>query len=464
MKAIFDPGNALGLGLAEIRRQFQVPEGFPQAVLSAAEAAARRAPSEHADRTDLPFVTLDPETSTDLDQAFAIARSGADLLLHYAIADIAWYVADGDPVDVEAWERGATLYLPDGKASLYPKVLSERAASLLPDGDRPAIILTIRVAPDGEARLDGAERALIRSRAKLAYDKVSDSDLPDGFAELAERMKQAEARRGASRVDPPEQQVSAVDGGYELNFRPLLESEVRNAAMSLAANLAVADAMLASDTGLFRVMAEPDERAARRLRHTAAAFGLDWPEMETLAQFERGLDARDPKQAAMMLAIRRAGRGAGYQARRAGVTPWHAAVADSYAHATAPLRRLADRYVLRAVLAIADGNPVPDAVTAAFEKLPAVMARAEARAGQIERAVIDLAEAVMLEGREGEHFDAVVTDFDQRGARIQLCGPPVVARVEAHRVMPGDRIKVRLAESDPVGRRVRFERVSGSAD
>jgi exoribonuclease R len=464
MRAIVDPGNALGLGLKEIRRQFQVPAGFPPAVLAAAEAAVRRVPSEHVDRTDWAFVTLDPEASTDLDQAFAIVRSGADLLLHYAIADVAWFVADGDALDVEAWQRGTTLYLPDGKASLYPPALGEQAASLLPDGDRPAIILTIRVAPDGEARLDGAERALIRSRAKLAYHKVRESDLPEDFAELARRIALAENRRGAARIDPPEQQVTAVDGGYELTFRPLLDSEVRNAAMSLAANLAVADAMLAKHTGLFRVMAEPDKRAVRRLRHSAEAFGLAWPADQSISEFERGLDGRDATQAAMMLAIRRAGRGAGYEPWRAGAKPWHSAVAASYAHATAPLRRLADRYVLRAVLAIAKGGSVPDAVTEAFAKLPDVMARADARAAQIERAVIDLAEVVMLDSREGDFFDAIVTDLDERGARIQLCGPPVVARVEANRVMPGDRIRVRLVESDPVRRAIRFERVSGGAD
>lgn len=464
MRAIVDPGNALVLGLAEIRRQFQVPEGFAPSVLAAAEAAVRRVPSEHVDRTDWAFVTLDPDSSTDLDQAFAIERSGTDLLLHYAIADVAWFVADDDPIDVEAWRRGTTLYLPDGKAGLYPPLLGERAASLLPDGDRPAVILTIRVTSDGAARLEGAERALIRSRAKLAYDKVRVDDLPDGFADLAARIALAEDRRGAARIDPPEQEVEAVDGGYRLAFRPLLESEVGNAALSLAANLAVAAAMFDGRTGLFRVMAEPDERTVRRLRHAANAFGLAWPETESLSQFERSLDAGDATQAAMMLAIRRAGRGAGYQPWLDGVTPWHSAMAACYAHATAPLRRLADRYVLRAVLAIANNAAVPDAVTEAFAKLPDVMARADARSGQIERAVIDLAEAVMLHRRAGELFDAVVTDLDERGARIQLCGLPVVARVDAKRVIPGDLIRTRLVEADPVRRTIRFERMSGGAD
>src|SRR5687768_4450398 len=106
MRAIEDPSNALGRGLASIRSQFQIPESFPPAVLEAAETASRRAPTEHEDRTGRPFVTMDPASSTDLDQAFAIESEGADLLLHYAIADVGWFVDDGGAIDSEAWRRG----------------------------------------------------------------------------------------------------------------------------------------------------------------------------------------------------------------------------------------------------------------------------------------------------------------------------------------------------------------------
>lgn len=461
MKTIVDPTNALARGLAQIRAQFHVPDNFPPAALAEAEAATKRMPTEHADRTDAPFVTLDPASSTDLDQAFAIDREGQDLLLHYAIADVAWFVDDGGALDREAWVRGTSQYLPDGKAPLYPPSLSEQAASLLPDGPRPAVIFTVRVAADGCVKLDRAERAIIRSRAKLAYDSVRDSDLPPDFAELSDRIQAADDRRGASRVDPPEQEVrQAASGDFELAYRPRLLSEDRNAAMSLACNLAVADALLAHHTGLFRVMAPPDEHAIRRLRFTARAFGLTWPDAETLGQFQKSLSANDPRQAAFMLAARRAGAGASYAPYQAGVVPWHVAMAATYAHATAPLRRLADRYVVRAALAIANGGDVPDAVTQAFAKLPPVMAHADALGGQIERAVVDLAEAVMLQGCSGRIFPAIVTDTDERGARIQLRDQPVVARVAANAVQPGDAITVRLVSADPEKRLIQFERVA----
>ena len=463
MKVMADPTDALRDGLVALRGQFQVPTAFPADVLEAAATAARRQPTAHIDRTGQDFVTLDPASSTDLDQAFGIERSGTDLLLHYAIADVGFFVDDGDAIDLEAWQRGTTLYLPDGKAGLYPPVLSEGAASLLFDGPRPAVVFTVRVDSGGSVRLDGVERAVIRSRAKLAYETVRDADLPADFEAFAARIAAAEDRRGAARVDPPEQEVSATgDGHFQLQFRARLASEDRNAAISLAANMAIADALFAHHTGLFRVMAGPDARAEQRLRHSAVAFGLDWPAAQTLAQFERTLSPSKSGGAAMMLAIRRAGKGASYVPYHDGEVPWHAAVAATYAHATAPLRRLADRYVCRVALAVTSGQPVPAAVADAFARLPDVMARADALGSQISRAVIDLAEAVMLQPAIGQKFAAVVTDTDERGARIQLRDLPVVSRVKADGAHPGDALTVKLVAASPQLRTLTFA-VAGEA-
>ncbi|SFO79512.1 Exoribonuclease R [Mesorhizobium sp. NFR06] len=464
MKSLTDPSQALSAGLAKIRTEFHVPDGFPVDVATAAAAAAKRVPDRHADRIAMPFVTLDPAASTDLDQAFSIEASGGDLLLHYAIADVAWFVEDGDMVDLEAWNRGETLYLPDGKAGLYPPVIAEAAASLLPDGPRPAIVFTVRVAEDGAVKLDGAERAIIQSRAKLAYDSVRASDVPAGFAEMARRMAMNEERRGASRVDPPEQEVERLaDGTFQLSFKPLLQSEQDNAALSLAANMAIADAMLAHRTGLFRVMSGPDASKVQRLRSAAQALGLSWPAATGLREYQRTLDPADPHQAALMLEIRRAGNGASYQPYQEGVVPWHEAMAATYAHATAPLRRLADRYVVRCALAIANGQPVPQAVTDAFARLPRVMGRADARASQTSHAAIDLAEAIMLKGREGDTFKAVVTDFVDHGVRVQLADMPVVATVKASGLRQGDNLELKLISTDSDQRSIVFEPAAPAA-
>jgi exoribonuclease R len=456
LRTISDRDCLLAEGFALIRTQYQLPVRYPAEVEAEAAVAARRSFDGHADATAIPFVTLDPARSRDLDQAFAIEKAGNDLLLQYAIADAGWFVTMHGAIDREAWARGSSFYLPDAKVPLYPLVLSEGAASLLPDGERPAIIFTVRVDPAGEAQLDGVRRARIRSRAKLAYETTREEDLPAGFSELADRVEAAEQARGAARVEPPEQEVVRENGCFRLQLRLQTWAEKRNAALSLATNLAVARALLNAKTGLFRTMDEPQEWAIRRLRHTAKAIGVDWPKAESLQQLERRLDPSKRPDSAMMLAIRRAGQSAGYQPFRTGVLPWHAAVAAPYAHSTAPLRRLADRYVVEAVLEIGNGRTVPKQIQEAFEALPDIMQKADALSGQITNAVIDLAETVTLQGSEGTSFAAVVTDVDERGARIQLSSPAVVARIKANGLKPGDDLVVRLDSADLKTRSVRF--------
>lgn len=463
MKARGVAADVLRDHVGAIRAELGLSDTFPAGVEQAAGMAARRSIGpEHVDRTDVEFVTLDPPESTDLDQAFTIERgSGDDLLLRYAIADVGWFVRPGDPVDAEAWRRGVTVYLPDGKVPLYPAVLSEQAASLLPGGPRPAVVFMVRVGAGGEASLDGVERALVRSRAKLGYETVTLGELPAGFDELARRMKLAEDRRGAGRVEFPEQEVEpAGDDGYRLVLRPRLGSEESNAAMSLATNMAVADALHSAATGLYRVMEAPSERSVRALRLTAEAVGLEWPAAQSLEVFERSLSTSDPRAAAFLLAVRRAGGAASYEPYRAGAEPWHAAMAARYAHATAPLRRLADRYVVEAALAVASGASPTDEVEEAFSRLPAAMADGERLANRAERMALDLVEALVLHGREGEQFEAVVVDEAGEGVQIQLRDLAVLARVAARGVNPGDDLTVRLVEADPTRRLVRFERLT----
>lgn len=459
MKALADPDRLLGEGLARLRERFAVPEGFAPEVLAEAERMAGRALEAHADWTDRAFVTLDPATSTDLDQAFVIEPAGADLLLHYALADIGWFVPEGGAMEAEAWTRGLTLYLPDGKARLYPPVLSEQAASLLPDGPRPAIVVTVRCGVDGAVQFEGAARAVIHSRAKLAYETVDIASVPH-LEDFAARMRRAEQARGAARVDPPEQEIErGPDGRYRLLLRAWLPSEEVNSALSLAANIAVAEALHASGTGLFREMLPPDERALRRLRQTARGLGFDWHEALPLAQFERTVDPRTASGASFQLAVRRVTGGADYVPYRAGHKPWHAALGATYCHATAPMRRLADRYVLETALALANGGPRRAGDAEQFARLAEAMNAADAREGAIERAVLDLAEAALLHGREGEVFRAVVTERDEKGARLQLCDAPVVTRVDTRSVAGGDEVQVRLLSADPVRGELRFERV-----
>lgn len=457
MRALLDPCCLLEAGLAELRAELDLPAGFAAAALAEASEAAAVPFSDHRDRTAWPFVTLDPASSTDLDQAFHIEQAGSDLLLHYAIADVGWFVPNGGALEMEAWRRGMTQYFPGGRVPLYPPSLCEAATSLLPDGPRPAVVFSVRIAPNGAVEIAAIERSVIRSRAKLGYETVKVADLPPLLGEVARRIRAAESMRGAARVDPPQQELTReADGRFALVLKPPLPAEIDNAALSLATNLAVAQLMLDHEGGLFRVMAEPDARAVAWLRASARARGIAWAEAEDLSVLEARLDPARPSEAAFMLEIRKASHGASYAPWWEGELPWHAAVAASYAHATAPLRRLADRYVVEAALALARTGKWPEGAAETFRKLPPVMAEAARTAGRIEKAAFDLAEAVLLSSREGERFAAVVTEINGSGARVQLLDLPVVANIEANGLEEGATIGLRLAKADPAKREIRF--------
>ena len=462
MRATSSAADVLREGLRAIEAEAGRSDTFPPAV---EEAAARSAASSEwrarrSDQRAVAFRTLDPATSTDLDQAFAIAREGDDLVLSYAIADLGAFVPRGSILEQEAWRRGTTVYLPDSRIPQYPTALSEGAASLLPDSDRPAVVLTVLIDPTGEAVLRSAERAIIRSVEKRAYESTSVSDI-EFLGELATRTSSADTRRGEFTVDAPEQEIvddPEAPSGITLRFRPRLASEAANAAMSLAANLAVAKRFLADGIGLFRDLDAPNDHQYSALRRLGAGLGITWLRTETLGDVTRRLRAEDPRHAAFASACRRAGGGATYRVHDGtGKAPWHAAMAAPYAHATAPLRRLADRYCLDLAVELCGGSHPSDAERATLAALPDIMDRAEATASRAERACLDLAESVLLSTRVGEEFDAVVVETAHDGARISIAEPAVSAKMRLDNARPGDRVRVRLVSADPPQRRVTFE-------
>jgi VacB/RNase II family 3'-5' exoribonuclease len=474
-KAVFDAG------FTELRQMFQLTERFADDVEAEARLVAssnyREAVLEQPDRidaTNLAFVTLDPASSTDLDQAFAIEQlvGTTNLRLHYAIADVGAFVARGSALEAAAWQRGQTMYLPDGRVPQYPESICEDAASLLPNGPRPAIVLAVDVDTAGDATLHSIQRAVIRSRAKLAYEttELSDVELLDEFSK---RIFAAEIARGTARIELPEQEVHQnIDGSFSLQFRTLRDSEVANSAMSLAANLAVAKRLIELRTGVFRVMPAPDAFALQSLRQRGKALGVQWPRGTSLSDLQRTLDPTNAQHRAFLVAARRSGGGALYATFATGqpsdaseaagtlvnAKPFHSAIGAPYAHVTAPLRRLADRYVLDELVAAERSTTATDEAT--FVQLAAVMERTDSTASQIERASLDLVEAVLLRSRIGETFEAVVLDAGKEGASIQLLEPAVAARLprSATRAgaVAGATVSVRLDAVDVTKRQIRF--------
>lgn len=455
-------------GIAAIQQEMKVSASFPPAVEAAAEEAAANPRLPELDRTDIDFVTIDPEGAKDLDQAMHIERSGEGYVVHYAIADVAAFVSPGDPVDVEANRRGETLYGADSKIPLHPPVLSEGAASLLPDQVRPALLWTIQVDETGEGIDVQVERALVRSRAQLTYDAVQ-ADLDAGRAseligllqEVGELRLAREAARGGVSLPLPEQElVETGDGHWELEFRRLTPVENWNAQISLLTGMAAASLMVYARVGILRTLPPADPRDVQRLHRTARALGIEWPAEQLYPDFVRTLDPSRPTHAAMIVACTRLLRGAGYVTFN-GELPeqaQHSALASEYAHVTAPLRRLADRYAGEICVALCAGTEVPDWVLAAMADLPRTMTDSGRRANQYENAVVDLCEAELLHDRVGETFTAVVVDLDDKDKTkgdVTIQDPAIEATVTSSHELPlGDEVSVELVKADPRTRTV----------
>lgn len=460
--------TSLAEAIAQLRTRLEIPTDFPPEVTAAAEAAARRPRRPDLDRTDLELLTIDPPGSKDLDQALHIAAAGSGFVVSYAIADVAAFVTAGDPVDAEAHRRGLTLYAPDGRTPLHPPVLSEDGASLLPDQVRPALLWTLQLDERGELRDVDLVRALVRSRSQLTYEQAQE-EIDGGsprevlrlLAEVGRRREVLERERGGVSLQIPAQEIEVdAAGRYTLTYRATLPVEGYNAQISLLTGMAAAGLMLGGRIGVVRTLPAAEPGALRRLRRTAQALRIPWPTAQDYPEFVRSLDPSIPAHAAMLNACTELFRGAGYTAfdGELPANTRHAALATDYAHVTAPLRRLVDRFAGEVCLALSGGQQVPDWARAALPALPEEMAAAESRSKKYERAVIDLVEVSLLHDRVGSEFAATVLDVETDGRRgvVMLTDPAVQGRVRGSDLPLGAEVRVRLESADWATGRVEF--------
>lgn len=458
---------SLAPGFDRIRAELEVPESF-SAAAEAEAAAAILAPFPRRDRREIALLTIDPAGSRDLDQALAIASRQDGYRVHYAIADVAALVAPGGGIDTEARLRGVTIYMPDRRTPLHPPALSEGSGSLLPGVDRPALLWTIDLDSGGEVVAAEVERATVRSRRALGYVEAQaaiDGGAPDETLRLLREVGLLrigiEATRGGVSLTVPVQEVVSEDGGYALRYETPLAVEDWNAQISLLTGICAARIMGEGGLGLFRTLEPAEARDLESLRRSALTLGVAWPEGTPYPDVVRALDTSRPPDAAFAVRATRLFHGAGYAAwRRAdgGEPPVHAAIASLYAHVTAPLRRLADRFANEIVLALCAGAAPPSWAVDALPEVPAIMAATGARERRAERAAVDYVESVLLAGRVGEVFPATIVDVREGRATVQLADPAVIAPLAGEGGAAGEPVSVRLESADPATRQVRFTR------
>lgn len=454
-------------GLDEIRAEMSIPTGFSPLVMDEIASIEPRFPDH--DLTDIPLITIDPPASRDLDQAFHLEQVRGGYRVSYAIADVAAFVNPGGAIDVEAHSRGQTFYGPDVRTPLYPTELSEVGASLRANQTRPALVWRIDLDHHGEI-IDGqVERGMVRSRAQFAYQDIQDQ-LESGSGSTSMRLlpeigrlrQIIEVERGAVTLDIPEQEVFRRNGGWDLNYRTPLAVEGWNAQLSLLTGFFAAQLMVGAGVGILRTLPPVDPGRTDRLRRVAKGLHIAWPDDVAYPDLIRSLDAHLVSHSAFLAEATGLFAGAGYQALTGDDLPEpHAALAAVYAHTTAPLRRLVDRYAGEACLAIVEGREPPEWVSESLPDLPPIMARSSTRAGQYEAACVNLVEAALLADRIGEIFTGVVVEVDESGpsGEVQLRDPAVLAQVDGDGLDLGEEILVKVAEATVAERRVRFAQI-----
>lgn len=448
-----------------LRQRLELPAQFPAEVEEEARQAVAAPELPERDETAVPFFTIDPEGSTDLDQAMCLERDGDGYRVRYAIADVPAFVKAGGALDAETHRRGQTIYLPDQRIPLHPKTISEDAASLLEGQTRPAFVWNMKLDASGDCTAYEVYRAMVSSKKRLDYTFVQeqvDSGNADEslmlLKEIGEKRIEMERARGGASLPMPEQVVTSKENGYELTMRPPVPAEDWNAQISLLTGMAAAEMMLHNQIGVLRTMPEPEGNAIARFKRSAQALGAEWRSDLTYGEFLRTLDRDNPKHLALIYEATGLFRGAGYTCFDGDIpeVTQQAAVAAPYAHVTAPLRRLVDRYGLVICEALSRDAEVPQWVRSALATLPDDMKKSDELARKAERAATDIIEAAFMSGHVGESFEAVVVDNNgKEGLLVQLTEHAVIQPVPGTAEL-GSTVQVKVVCADIAAGKAEF--------
>lgn len=466
---------AAQLDFQSIAREYSLSIDFPAEVIAEASQTTDRFPESRRDCLDVEFVTIDPPGSMDLDQAVNIeTRDAGGWRVRYAIADVAAFVQSGSALEEESLRRGQTIYLPDEPVRLHPPELSEGEASLLPDQQRPAVVWDIDLDSQGEIEDCDVYRALVRSVARFDYAEVeadmkADS-LHSAIASLpavGRARQQSDLRRDAVNLRLPSVTVERnEDDTFSLLIDPRLEMNDFNAELSLLAGMCAGSMMVKAGVGILRTLPPAGEKDMERFDADAQALGYPRGN-KSVGELLATVDASTPTGMALMRDAQGLLRGSGYQAFGMdgqevdrSTLPIHAGIGGHYAHVTAPLRRLVDRFATEICLAIANDSPVPEWVSSRVDEVVRSMATTSQLASQVDKAALRLTEAVVLADWVGQNFSAITlhsskTKDTNVKSRIFVVEPPVMGECVGN-PPEGESVLVTLAEADVSEKLARF--------
>ena len=426
------------------------------------------------DLRDRLWASIDNDDSRDLDQlTVAESLAGEQVRILVAVADVDAVVHKGTALDGHASRNTTSVYTPAAIFPMLPERLSTDLTSLNEDQDRIAIVADLVFATDGSLITSNNYRACVRNRAQLAYRSVAawltgKGPAPRRVAEtpgleanlrlqdrIAQQLVEIRHRRGALRLETIE--AHAVFQGETLAD---LDLEQQNRAQQLiedfmiAANTATATYLAAKNLpSLRRVLRSPERWA--RIAQLAARLGDRLPDAPDAAALEAFLNRRrtaapDKFPDLSLAVVKLIGRGEYVLDLPGGTAPGHFGLAvKEYAHSTAPNRRFPDLITQRLLKAALAGTPLPYS-TVELKELAQHCTAQEDAAAKIERRVRKSAAALLLAGRTGETFDAIVTGASDKGTWVRVFRPPTEGRLERgyQGLNVGDRVRVKLIHTD----------------
>ena len=509
VEVIGDPLAPKSFSLIAIAKH-GIPHIFPPEALEEAQRVAELPLSEEKreDLRDIPIVAIDPADARDHDDAIWAEPDGqGGYKAIVAIADVSFYVRPGSRLDKEARKRGNSVYFPDRVVPMLPEILSADVCSLVEGEDRAAMACHMHISPEGKVTKWRFTRAIVRLAANIAYEDAQQA-IDDGSADAVLKnlwgawklLFKAREARDPLDLELPERQVKLNDAGQieEIAVRERLDAHRVVEDFMIAANVAAAKALEEKAAPVvYRIHETPSREKLLSFKEYLASQGRKFAmgQVITPGLFNRMLkDISDPAEKALIMeAVLRSQTQAYYGPANAG----HFGLAlGSYAHFTSPIRRYADLLVHRALVDaykleqpkpkgdIPDSSGLSDRDRTALSQITDAISQTERRAMEAERDTIDRYVAAWLSGRVGEVFDTRITGVQAFGffATIEKLGGDGLVPVttlgreyfrydEGARKLVGedtgttyavgDRLKLRLAESNPLTGALKFELPEG---
>ena len=435
-----DPSAPRAVSLIAIH-QHGIPDEFPDAVLTEAEAARPASMKGREDLRGLPLCTIDPSDARDRDDAVAaILEDDGGATVWVAIADVAHYVTPGSAIDREAWKRGNSTYFPDRVVPMLPDVLSGDLCSLHEAVERPVLAVRMRLDAQGNKVAHHFVRGMMRSVASLSYEQAqaaADGKPDDVTGPLQASvitplwhayglLKQARERRQPLELDLPERQIELTPDGRvkSVNFRDRFDAHKLIEEFMVLANVAAAEELERLRRPLlYRVHEEPTLEKLDALREVAQASGFTLAKGQVLqtSHLNRLLDqaqGTDFDELINMTTLRSMTQ-AYYHPENFG----HFGLAlRSYAHFTSPIRRYSDLIVHRALILGhkwgKDGLS-PDDIERLSETAEHI-SETERRSMAAERDTTDRYLAAYLADRVGAEFSGRISGVQKFGAFVKL--------------------------------------------